>query len=461
MMMIIMDFIFEPEWESSKEDDDAYYIYEEIVIPKIKEIKGLWPRWDRYEKMPITGLMKANKDEMDFHRTLTQNPLERLKELWQYMSKDIGENLLISWEIPKTVKLRIVQVIEEAERRKTQVHYGWGRDLEDFGEYEVSDIQEALTTLRTDELKNAHIFTPPSPPPKNDLKAQVDYLWNNTQSFGGETKVPKHPKNGKSGDRASWLSLADNRITEGWERNEIRSYSSMSFNRDFQWKTDNDGETSLIYQTFKDRATLHLRPKNTSNHITKFITVSSQDEVQIRRYFTPIPNRNRDEYYRSTITQFIKSISYAANYEMREGNKSEPFAVDADVIKKFLNQDETMWIYDNWEELFTKEWEQAAREAYESMNPAILGLSIEPTHDTKGNFSGLILTVVFNYHPWFDMKKARGKYGTIDVDKADALSGLNFPVEFSLFHGYTTYAEQKHPKLKYYERGLGLFNWWW
>ena len=451
-----MNFIFEPEWESSKEDDEASEIYEDIIIPKIKKI-GLERRWDRYEEMPITGWMIANEDEMDFHRTLSQQPLEKLQELWQYMLEDLGLKSLGGYT-PENVKLRLVQIIEEAERRKTQVDYGWKQGVEEFARFEVLGIQEALTALRTDELKNAHIFTPPSPPPKTDLKAQVDYLWANTQSFTGETEVPKNPKNGKSGDRASWLSLADNRVSEGWERNEIRSYSSMSFNRDFRWITSEDGDISIICQTFADRATLHLRPKNTSNHITKFITVSSQDKVQIRRYFTTIPNQNNHEYYRTTVTQFIKSVSYAANSELPEGNKDMPFTVDKDIIKKFLNQDEYMWIYDDWEELFTKEWEQAAREAYESMSPAVLGLSIEPMHSDSGIFEGFWFKIVFNYHPWFDMIKAGSKYGIVD---GDGLSGLSIPVEFSLFHGYTTYAEQRHPKLKYYERGLGLFNWWW
>ena len=87
-----MNFIFEPEWESSKEDDDADFIYEEIVLPKIKEV-GLESRWDRYEKMPIKAWMMANEDEMDFCRTLTQQPLERLKTVAvyvrRYRSKDI------------------------------------------------------------------------------------------------------------------------------------------------------------------------------------------------------------------------------------------------------------------------------------------------------------------------------------------------------------------------------------
>ena len=155
-----------------------------------------------------------------------------------------------------------------------------------FGRYiESSKLREVLTTLRADELKHAHIFTPPSPPPKNNLKAQVDYLWDNTESFGTGKKLPERPKNGSSGDRASWLSLGDNRVKDGWEGEEIRSYSSMSFNRDFEWVTS-DSNTTLIYQTFEDRATLHFRPKNTSNHVTKLTTVSSKDEVQIRRYFT-------------------------------------------------------------------------------------------------------------------------------------------------------------------------------
>ena len=59
----------------------------------------------------------------------------------------------------------------------------------------------------------------------------------------------------------------------------------MSFNRDFRWMTNIYDDESLIYQTFADRAVLHLRPKNTSNHITKFITVSSQDESSNKTIF--------------------------------------------------------------------------------------------------------------------------------------------------------------------------------
>ena len=85
------------------------------------------------------------------------------------MLEDIGVKIFDE-DIPETVRLRLVQVIGEAERRKTQVDYGWKRTLEEFGEWwevsDISELRESLTALRTDELKNAHIFTPPSPPPK-------------------------------------------------------------------------------------------------------------------------------------------------------------------------------------------------------------------------------------------------------------------------------------------------------
>ena len=452
-----MSFIFDPLWESSDEDDIANDVYEDIIMVKIKEI-GLMPRWLAVEeKMPITGWMMENEDEMDFQHTLKQQPLERLKELWHYMLEDLGIRS-VNQDLPEPVKNKLMSVIKQGVQGKTQVDYRWERTDMGFGRYiESSKLREVLTTLRADELKHAHIFTPPSPPPKNNLKAQVDYLWDNTQSFGTGKKLPERPKNGSSGDRASWLSLGDNQVKNGWEGEEIRSYSSMSFNRDFEWVTS-DSNTTLIYQTFEDGATLHFRPKNTSNHVTKLTTVSSKDEVQIRRYFTHIPNQNQDEYLGTTITQFIKGISYAANVEVPEGNKDKPFTVDADIIKKFLDQDENTWIYDNWEEFFTEEWKQAAREAYKDMTPALLGLSIQPitrTTAAEDGFGDFSLDLVFNYHSWFNMKKSGGVYG-----KAQG-SDLAIPVEFSLFHGYTTYAEQKHPRLRYYERGMGVLNWWW
>lgn len=456
-----MIFRFTPAWESSNEDDDASFIYEEIVIPKIKKI-GLEPRWDRYEEMPITGWMTENEDEMDFTNARTQHPLERIKEMWRYLLEDLGIKS-VNQDLPEDVEKQIMTVIDQGIANKTQNNFLWEQTDMNFGISKKSEMKEVLTTLRTDELKNAHIFTPPSPPPKTDLKSQVEYLWNNTESMGGEKKLPEQPENGSSGDRASWLQLADNQVKGAWEGDELRSRSSMSFNRDFRWMTSFDSDDSLIYQTFEKRATLHFRPKNTSNHITKITTVSSEDKVQIRRYFTHLPNQNNDEYYRTTVTQFIKSISYAANSELPEGNKDKPFTVDGVIIKKFLDQDENMWIYDSWEKFFTKEWRTAAREAYESMTPALLGLSIESntTHWNKDGFGGFTLGFVFNYHSWFDMKKVGGVERIFENNVRKELGMLKLPVEFSLFHGYTTYAEQKHPRLRYYERGLGVFNWWW
>ena len=65
-----------------------------------------------------------------------------------------------------------------------------------------------------------------------------------------------------------------------------------------------------------------------------------------------------------------------------------------------------MWIYDDWEELFTKEWEQAAKEAYESMSPAILGLSVEPMHSDSGLFEVFWFKIISTTILRFDMKKA-------------------------------------------------------
>ena len=155
-------------------------------------------------------------------------------------------------------------------------------------------IREYSTSLHPHELKNAHIFTPPNPPPiaPPTFKDKIDYLMEVTQDFGGAEIRKGNYANGESNDRGSWLSLADNRLYKGWKGDSIRSHSSMSFSREFAWQTGKVRTVAEISQNFHERATLHFRPKNTSNHITKIITVKDDDkEVQVRRYFTHLNTR--------------------------------------------------------------------------------------------------------------------------------------------------------------------------
>ena len=240
----------------------------------------------------------------------------------------------------------------------------------------------------------------------------------------------------------------------------MRKYevTQVSFNRDFEWVTS-DSNTTLIYQTFEDRATLHFRPKNTSNHVTKLTTVSSKDEVQIRRYFTHIPNQNQDEYLGTTITQFIKGISYVMKAEVPEGNKDKPFTVDADQDPWKKKQDGPPNIDTTIGKSFLpEEWKQAAREAYKDMTPALLGLSIQPitrttaAEDGFGDFS--VLDLVFNYHSWFNMKSQAGCMERHKVLIWLFLWNSAFFMDILLMQNKTSTASI----LRAWD---GVLNWWW
>lgn len=454
-------------WMPDSEDKLAYEIYQEVVRPKIlKEI----PSWAQYENMAITGWM-LDDEGLDFKKTLFWEPYERVKELWRYMETDLQvspseldyywSSIVEGGELETTLKT----LIRSAESSNGQDHSLWELSV---GNSE-KELGKNLSTLHPYELKNAYKFTPPNPPPiaPPTFKDKIDYMLEETQSFGGRSEKLNYA-NGRSGDRGSWLSMSGNRIRKGWGHDHIRSYSSMSFSRVFEWQTGKVKTIAEIAQEFNYRATLHFRPKNTSNHTTKIITVKDDDkEVQVRRYFTHLHNHDVSQWQDRTITLFIRSLSYAANQKMPNGNKDEPFTIERGVIENYLSQDAKIWIYDTWEECFSKDWEEAAKEAYENITPMLLGLSVRPTFSypqDKKNTSGLEISLVVNKNSWFDMKK----HGWVEVEKYYAEGEFNeqairfdIPVEFSFFHGYTTYAEQKHPRMKFYERGFGLFNWWW
>jgi len=453
------------------EDKLAYEIYHEVVRPKI--LKDI-PTWNRYEDMPITGWMLSD-DEMDFNISLKQEPFERVKELWRCMESDLRvspSELDYYWsQIVEMGDLenRVKTLIRSAEVSHGQDHTNWTLiQDEDLG-LRWEELKESLTSLDHAELKNAHLFKPPNPPPiaPPTFKDKIDYLMEVTQDFGGAEIRKGNYANGFSNDRGSWLSLADNRLQKGWKGDSIRSHSSMSFSREFEWQTGKVRTVAEISQNFNERATLHFRPKNTSNHITKIITVKDDDKkVQVRRYFTHLNNHDEREWQNRTITMLLRSLSYAANQTMPKGNKDKPFTVERGVVEDYLSQDDKIFLHDTWAECWKEEWVAAAKEAYEKITPMLLGLSVKPAfRDREGKIvRGVEISLVVNKHSWFNMKK----HGWVEVEKYYAANEFNeqairfdIPVEFSFFHGYTTYAEQKHPRLKFYERGFGLFNWWW
>ncbi len=458
------------EWMPDAEDKLAYEIYHEVVRPKI--LKDI-PSWQRYEDLPITGWMLSD-DEMDFNTSLKQEPFERVKELWRYMESDLQVS-------PSEVDYYWSFIVEMGgleNKLKTLIRSAESSQGQDFGLWQIMDLglkgeelKESLTSLHPFELKNAHKFTPPSPPPiaPPTFKDKIDYLMEVTQDFGGAGIRRGNYANGDSNDRGSWLSLADNRLQKGWKGDSIRSYSSMSFSREFAWQTGKVRTIAEIFQNFDERATLHFRPKNTSNHITKIITVKDDDkEVQVRRYFTHLTNHDEREWRNRTITMLLRSLSYAANQTMPNGNKDKPFTIERGVVENYLSQDDKIFLHDTWAECWKEEWEAATKEAYEKITPMLLGLSVKPVFDYPRSEMkttvGLEISLVVNKHSWFNMKK----HGWVDFEKDYAANEFNeqairfdIPVEFSFFHGYTTYAEQKHPRLKFSEGGLGVFNWWW